>query len=74
MADPTLAETLKGFVLLHVDLTKPPDGSPAANTADEYGVKYLPDLRILAADGTVRATVGARDAKGLVKELGAALK
>lgn len=69
-----LAETLKGFVLLHVDLTKPADGSPAANAADKYGVKYLPDLRILSADGTVKSTVEARDAKDLVKELGAALK
>ena len=72
MADATLAETLKGFVLVHVDLTEPRDGSPAANAADKYGVKYLPDLRVLSADGAVKATVEARDAANLAKELKAA--
>ena len=73
MADAKLGETLKGFVLVHVDLTEPKDGSPAANTADKYGVKYLPDLRVLAADGAVKATVEARDASSLANELKAAL-
>ena len=73
LADPKLAETLKKFVLVHIDLTDPPKGSPAEKAAAKYGIRSIPDLRILAADGTVKANIEARDAAGLVKELSAAL-
>jgi hypothetical protein len=73
LADAKLQETLKGFVLLHIDLTDPGKGSPASAAAQSYKVEYLPDLRILSADGTVKSTVEARDAEGLARELKAAL-
>ena len=62
LADASLNEVLKGFVLLHIDLTKPAEGSSEAVAADKFGVRSIPDLRILAPDGTERKKVQARQA------------
>jgi hypothetical protein len=73
LADASLAETLKKFVLVHIDLTDPPKGSPAEQAAAKYGIRSIPDLRILGADGSVKSMVESRSAADLVKELNAAL-
>lgn len=73
LADPKLAETLKKFVLVHIDLTDPPKGSAAEKAAAKYGIRSIPDLRILAADGSVKQMVESRRTDDLVKELNAAL-
>ena len=73
LADASLKEVLKEFVLLHIDLTKPAAGSSESVTADKFNVKSIPDLRILAPDGTERKRVTARQAAALATELKAAL-
>lgn len=72
LADPKLADTLKKFVLVKVDLTDPPKDGPAQKAASKYGVRSIPDLRILGADGTVKQHVESRRVDDLLKELGAA--
>jgi len=73
LADPKLQEVLKDFVLLHVDLTDPGAGSPASKAAEKFGVRSIPDLRILAPDGSQKQLVDSREAADLAVELKKAL-
>ncbi|NUN48168.1 MAG: hypothetical protein HUU15_04975 [Candidatus Brocadiae bacterium] len=71
LADPSVADVLKTFVLLRIDLTDRSASNPARAVAQQYQVGTIPDLRVLDAEGRVTATVRARSASDLVRELGA---
>lgn len=73
MADARVQQLLGGFVLLKMDLTARDPNTPAMKAATKFGVESIPDLRVLAPDGTERSRVEAREAAGLASELKAAL-
>jgi thiol:disulfide interchange protein len=73
LADAQVQEVLKGFVLLRMDLTERGGDSPAQQAAAKFGVRFIPDVRILAADGSEKQKVEARTSADLVAELKAAL-
>jgi hypothetical protein len=69
LADPKVRELLQKFVTVKIDLTDRSASNPGRATAQKYGVQYLPDLRVLNADGAQLGVVEAGDAADLVKQL-----
>ncbi len=45
---------LKSFVLVKIDLTDRSPANPGRPVAMKYGVRYLPDLRVLSVQGAGR--------------------
>lgn len=73
LADPSLAETLGGFVLLRMDLTDRSEKNPARPIAQRFGVSGIPDVRVLDGEGKEKSKVRGRSARDLQSELKAAL-
>ena len=59
LASADFEELAKGFVLVKVDLTDRSEGNPNRPIAAQYGVRGIPDIRILSAEGKEIATPAA---------------
>lgn len=60
---------LKSFVLVKIDLTDRSPANPGRPVAMKYGVRYLPDLRVLSPEGRELGTIDPADADDLAAQL-----
>lgn len=65
-----MAKVLASFVPVKIDLTDRSATTPQAAVAMKYGVRYLPDLRVLSPDGAELGTIDAEDVNDLAVQLG----
>ncbi|MCC6739636.1 MAG: hypothetical protein IT452_11380 [Planctomycetia bacterium] len=64
-----MAPLLEKFVLVKVDLTDRSPTNAGRPVAMKYGVRYLPDLRVLSADGRELGTIDPADVDDLIAQL-----
>ncbi|MCE9584016.1 MAG: hypothetical protein K8T20_16145 [Planctomycetes bacterium] len=60
---------LGGFVLVKMDLTDRSTANPAREVAKRFGVRSIPDMRVLAADGKELAVIDSADVNDLIAQL-----
>lgn len=60
---------LASFVPIAVDLSDRSPSNPAVEVARKYGIRYLPDLRILSPEGDFVATIDSSDVNDLIAQL-----
>ena len=65
--DETVDQVSDGFVAIMVDI------DADKQTPDDYGIKFIPDVRFLKSDGTLISKMEARDAEGVANAMRAAL-
>lgn len=60
---------LGSFVLVKMDLTDRSTANPAREVAKRFGVRSIPDMRVLAADGKELAVIDSADVNDLIAQL-----
>lgn len=60
---------LAKFVLVKMDLTDRSVANPARAVAIRFGVRSIPDVRVLAADGKELGVIDSADVNDLISQL-----
>lgn len=60
---------LASFVPVAIDLSDRSPANPAVDLARRFGIRYLPDLRVLSPEGAHVATIDSSDVNDLIAQL-----